>query len=152
MISTRGAQWHDPNWFIGSLTCVAGVRLTQRTQIILTPWRFIKISDSLTSTLIIESKHEDSSVTKISKSLVTLYSYKAILRYNCNNASVRLISRLLELHASTDWICWLWRSLQVSLFLCRFLSGAVTVKSVKESLECILVVELFGLIFTNWLC
>ena len=47
------------NYSLDQLTCVDGVRLTQRTQIILTPLRFIKISDSLTSQLINESKHVD---------------------------------------------------------------------------------------------
>lgn len=67
--------------------------------------------------MIIESKHEDSSVTKINKSLVTLYSYKAILRYNRNNASVRLISRLLELHVQhrPDLVVTLTSGLTISL-------------------------------------
>ena len=142
---------------IGSLTCVAGVRLTQRTQISLTPLRFIKISDSLTRPLIIESEHEDSWVTKIDQSWVTFYSYKAILRWNSNNASFRLILRLLELRTQTGWLSVLCCDVLFTSGLTFSLQVLVRRGHCKvcegESLECILVVQLVGLfLFTKWWC
>ena len=89
---------------------------------------------------------------------MTLYSYKAILRWNSNNASFRLILRLLELHTQAGLVG------VVVVVVVTFTSGLTFSLQVLvrrghckvcegESLECILVVQLLGLLlFTNCWC